>query len=132
MLGKQQTENISCKTNLYLFYSMGWSHTIALQPQGLCSPVVYLYSWTIREPTAPQDTTGHILLHYANIFDTEPTALDLTCLKASQSQTGVYQQFLPAFYNFWVLLFANIPMLVLPGPVIISTTCFRFILSVQS
>lgn len=44
MLGKQQTENVSCKTNLYsiLFYSMGWSHTIALQPQGrVFAPQLY-------------------------------------------------------------------------------------------
>lgn len=56
--------------------------------------------------------------------------LDLTCPKASQESKRRLSAVFPAFYN--LLLSANIPMLVLPGPVIISTTCFRFILSVQS
>lgn len=52
MLGKQQTEKISCKTNLYsnLLHSVGWSHTIALQPQGgffqpSCIPVLMDDPW---------------------------------------------------------------------------------------
>lgn len=136
MLGKQQTEKISRKTNLYsyLLHSMGWSHTIALQPQGgflqpSCT-CTHGRSVSLRHPRLQPAIFCYIM---PTFFDTEPTALDFTCPRASESQTGDYQPFLPAFYNFWVLLSAKIPMLVLPGPVIIFTTCFRlFILSVQS
>lgn len=138
MLGKQQTEKISCKTNLYsnLLHSMGWSHTIALQPQGRFLQPSFLdlqathgRSVSLQHPRIQPAIFSYIM---PTFFDTEPTALDLTCPKASESQTGDYQPFLPAFYNFWVLLSAKISMLVLPGLVIISTTRFRFILSVQS
>lgn len=142
-MGKQQTENISCKTNLYsiLFYSMGWSHTTAIEPQGRVF-AAQLYTCTLCHrvysvPVLMDDPWAYSTLGY-----NRPYSLTLCQHSLSRNQTRwispapkpqrVKQPLLPAFYNFWVLLSAKIPLLVLPGPVIISTTCFRFILFLQS
>lgn len=89
MLGKQQTENISCKTNLYsiLFYSMGWSHTIAIEPQGRVF-AAQLYTCTLCHrvysvPVLMDDPWAYSTLGY-----NRPYSLTLCQHFLSRNQTG--------------------------------------------
>lgn len=95
-----------------------------------------MHSWKIRKLTAPLGYNWPYSLSLCQYSLTPNQTRRISPEpKASDSQTGDYQTFLPAVKPFCKWIYPRIfPCLCFQEskwPVIISTTCFRFLTSIQ-